>query len=525
MYVSPGEHNKLAIPEPIPVGTILECEYDYQYFTYTSYNGVNGWIIDIYMMTPNVSKVAYKSDRNIITTTDTILYKRPEEYASKLQTIPQNTELHVPYMFEYGNYCMEGYAMVTYNNESGWIKFEDCAIEINEVYDKSIEFSEDLLIDGKIIISKGEIVELHSKYVEASNFYGQDEWNNYYFVYNGYGFWKKDLGVHYPENLYVIFFRNYENLPINKKLKIKYYRSFLDNDSPLWLAKYYLEYNDKIYELKGFTGLILDESNYDIYKVTDDFNLTKTPYDNEVIESLSSGDIIYSCSYSKFNLDESIYYVTTEKGVSGYCNLVYYQQENNNTTLIASNVPKNELSNYLNVSKSNTVKFINNETSGDYSDYLKYNLSGDYITNKEIVLYIDFFGEEPMEKVIPIQSEINMLGTAAIVKDAESEILYYQISYDGQSGYAIIDDGYLTKIIDEPSGEAISSGEENINIYEIQKKKREASVLTMCILCICGAGILALTVGAILELVNKSFNKNSNLDDKNDNDNNNNNNE
>ena len=35
MYVSPGEHNKLALTEAIPVGTILECKEVYNYFTYT----------------------------------------------------------------------------------------------------------------------------------------------------------------------------------------------------------------------------------------------------------------------------------------------------------------------------------------------------------------------------------------------------------------------------------------------------------------------------------------------------------
>lgn len=508
MYVSPGEHNKLALLTPIPVGTVLECEYAYQYFAYTSYNGVNGWIVDSEVYFSKSIKVAYKSDRNMITITKAPTYSQPSIEYKRIQDIPQNTELH-------GMWEFNDYTMVTYDNENVWIQSEDVAGEANEVYDETIEFSEDLIIDDKVLISKGETVKLYSKYwVWDENYYILID---YYFAYKDSGFFESDLGIFYPVNYYVMLFENYKNLPINQELKVKYYRTFQSHpDDFLELVlsgRFYIEYNNKIYDMKTYYDvdcMIITNDNYIVYIATTDFDLLKSPYENEVAAKISSGDILYA-PYVMGTTHRFFYnYFKTEKGVSGFV-------DEDMVSHIASSVTKDELSDYIKASKSNTTQFINVGNSGEYSEYLKYNLSGDYTTNKEITFNINFFSDEPQEKIIPIQSKITMLGTAAIVKNEHESNLYYQISYDGQSGYAKFVEGDLTEVIAKPSGELVdaNSGEDRINVYDIQNKKKEASDLVICILCICGAAILALTVIVTIKLVNKSSKKNSDSDKEN----------
>lgn len=374
MYVSPGEHNKLAMPTPIPVGTVLKCEYQFNHFTYTNYNGVNGWIINLDMMTGEYAKVAHKSDWNVIVTTDAAIYDFPMEYAKKRQIIPQNTELHVSYMYEYGDYGMKGYAMVTYDNRNLWIKVEDCAYEVGPVSFRTVEFKEDLIIDDKVVIPKGKTVELRSKYLDMVNYYGQtDEFTNYYFVYDDCGFWENDLGVFYPNNMYVIFLKNYKDLPTNQKMQVKYCRCFIGDDYHYYdkFITLYIEYNNKIYEVKtDYTGLMIEdneESTYNVYSVIKDLNLTRSPYDNTVIENLSSGDIVYEIYSRKYNLDKNVYYVTTENGNSGFIDLINWgTDENKNIRRIASSVTKDELSNYIKVTKSDITQSINNENSGEH---------------------------------------------------------------------------------------------------------------------------------------------------------------
>lgn len=529
MYVSPGEHNKLAIPTPIPVGTVLECEYEYKFFTYTSYNGVNGWVVDLDFQTADlekIAKIAHKSNAHIITTTSASTYSQPDENYKKTKIIPQNTELQVMWSYVTEWQVTWGYVMVTYDNENVWIRYEDVAYEDDEVYDETIEFSEDLIIDGETLISKGETVKLYSKYSIFGPTYL--DYADYYFTYKNSGFWTSDLRIFYPSNHYVMFFEDYNGLPINQKIKVKYCRTFLRNfgADENWVAsilgRYYFEYNNKIYDIKVYRNvnyIIIDDDSYRVYSVATDLDVTRSPYDNEVIARLSSGDIVYEADFRKgLNLDESVCYVTTEKGVSGFTRLITWSEDGNiNATKIAGGVTKDELSNYIRVSKGDTTQFVNAGNSGEYSEYLKYNLSGDYMTNKEITFNINFFSDEPQEKIIPIQSKITMLGTAAIVKNENESNLYYQISYEGQSGYAKFGEGDLTEVIAKPSGELVdaSSGEDRINVYDIQNKKKEASDLVICILCICGAAILALTVIVTIKLVNKSSKKNSDSDKEN----------
>ncbi len=510
MYVSPGEHNKLAIPNPIPVGTVLECQYEYKFFTYTSYNGVNGWIITEtgYYEIP---KIAYKSDDHIITTTCAVTYSQPNEFYKKAKTIPQNTELQEIWccLSTWGE--ARGYVMVTYDNENVWIRYEDVAYETDEVYDETIEFSEDLIIDGETLISKGEKVKLYSKYSYS--------WDDYYFTYKDSGFWKSDIKIFYPTNFYVIFFEDYKGLPINQKIKVKYYRMAdwaLPNEDEWFSGRFYFEYNNKIYDMKvernNIDYIIINEEYYDVYSVVANLNVTRSPYDNEGIGQLSSGDMVYEPDTVVSRKTGNRDYIITEKGISGFANLEEY---NENVTEIAQHVLKNELSSYAKVSKSDTTQFINVENSGEYLEYLKYNLSGDYVTNNEIIFTINFFGDEPQEVIVPAQSKITMLGTAAIVKNENENNLYYQVSYDAQSGYAKFNEGDLEEVVVNPSGELTDSGEDRLNIFDIQNKKKEASNLELCILCICGAGILALTAVITIKLINKSSDKNSDeLNDK-----------
>ena len=498
MYISPGEHNKLAYPTSIPVGTILECQCNYDYFTYTSYNGVNGWIIDI----------------NIITTANTIMYSKPLEekvYETSL-TIPQNTVLHVPYTYEYGNISYEGFFMITYNNQTGWIKAGKCAVEVDEkdTFNKTIEFSEDIMVDGNVVIKKGETINLTSKYIYLNYAYSE---NNYYFNYNNYGLWSSDLGIYYPEETYIILFKNYKDLPINKKLKVKYYTSLFKGEN--LISAYYIEYNNQIYDLrKNLTYLVVDETKYNICKVEKSFNLIKTPYDNNIVASLNSGDII--CEYTA-NLYEEyerkyFYYFMTQDGIAGYSNDMW-----DKFTTIAYGVSKEELPKYFTIKEKNEIIFLNNNSSGKYVELLKYDLSGDYITQNDITMYTNFFDENDKEEIlVPVNSQISMLGTAAIIEFEENKGPYYYISYEDKNGYAIIESGDIEKKIEEPSGDITNSGDENLNIYEIQSQKKEASATTICILCVCGAIILTITAIVTIKLINKSSKKNNDSDNKND---------
>ncbi len=528
MYVSPGEHNKLAYPTEIPIGTVLECKYSYKYFTYTSYNGVSGWIIDIAMMTgwEQYAKVARESEANIITTNNTILYSQPlneKNYETSI-TIPQNTEFHVSYMYEYGNYGYEGFFMVEYNNQTGWINVEDCATEVEEKYtfNKTVKFSEDIIVDGNVVIKKGETVNLTSKYV-TTGFYGQID-DVYYFRYKNYNFWSWDLGIYYPEETYIILFKGYKDLPINKKLKVKYCIGLFSDDYSNYLTSaYYIEYNNKIYVLRydnriwqsDFTGMVINEMKYDVLKVNENFDLIKSPFDNTVITNLNSGDIICQYETTLYDKDKeygnySFYCCITQDGTLGYV-----KNENKKTTTVAYDVSKEELSKYFTINEKNEIVFLNNNSSGEYAELLKYDLSGDYIVQKNITMYANFFEEKDREKVeVPVNSEISMLGTAAIMVDEENKGPYYYISYEDKNGYAIIESGDIEKKIEESSGDKISSGEDDLNIYEIQDKKKEASLTTICILCICGAIIIAITTIVTIKLINKKSQNNNDEDNK-----------
>lgn len=196
MYVSPGEHNKLAMEEPIPVGTILEREYFYNYFTYTTYNGVSGWIVDIDMMTYSdkysYSKVAEMPAKSgIITIKKALLYDKPLDNANAICYVPQNTEFDSSYLYGYFQHGHIGYVGVNYDNQIGWIPVDECAFEA-EPYSQTLEFAQDLIIGGKVAISSGEIVKLYSKYSISTIMFDDCECN-YYFSYNGYNFLLSDV--------------------------------------------------------------------------------------------------------------------------------------------------------------------------------------------------------------------------------------------------------------------------------------------------------------------------------------------
>lgn len=265
MYISPGEHNKLAMEEPIPVGTILECEYSHNYWTYTTYNGVSGWIIDIdmdtYDGTSMVAEIAGK-ENEIITTVDVLLYEQPYQNGKLIDKIPKNTKLATKYLYGFQNHGYWGYFMVIYNNKIGWISSEDCAFKIG-LYDRKLEFIEDLIIDGKCVIGKGEIVELTSNYAKEL---GGDGIYNYYFLYNGYNFSQEDVEAYNLDDLrYIMLFEQFQDLPINQKIPVKkieekYYEDF---DSGFYSEDWHLEYNGKCYSKEDFKNcnyVLLDEN-------------------------------------------------------------------------------------------------------------------------------------------------------------------------------------------------------------------------------------------------------------------------
>lgn len=297
MYVSPGEHNTLALPMSIPVGTILECQYDYNYFTYTNYNGVSGWIIDLRMITGgDFSKVARNVDTNIITTTNASLYEYPQEYARRLEQIPQNTELHSDYAYEYGNYDLEGYYFVEYNNQKGWVAVSEIAVENkNYPFEKTVEFTENIVIDGEVIIKKGEIIDLYSKYFDT-RFWGQDT-GNPYFIHKGKGVWGNDLGIHYPENKYVVLIKSEKDLPVGEKLNVKYYIGAIDNS---WTeTKYFVEYNNATYELEEFSGIVIAEDEVLVYEATKDIEIRKSPSTEGEMTILEKGTRFYRSAHGE----------------------------------------------------------------------------------------------------------------------------------------------------------------------------------------------------------------------------------
>lgn len=276
MYVSPGEHNKLAIEEPIPVGTILECEYSHNYFTYTTYNGISGWIIDLVMYTSDgSSKVAEIEENEIITMVNTSLYEQPFPNAESIEFIPPNTKLSTKYLYGFQNHGHRGYFMVKYNNKLGWISIDDCAFKI-KLYNKKLEFIEDLLIEGKCVISKGEIVELTSNYGKET---GGDGSYYYYFSYNGYNFSQEDIEAYdLDASYYITLLEQFEDLPINKEMPIKkiadrYYEDF---DCGLDYKEWHLEYNGKYYrkiDLENCKYILSDRNGNNIQHGKINFDL------------------------------------------------------------------------------------------------------------------------------------------------------------------------------------------------------------------------------------------------------------
>lgn len=508
MYVSPGEHNKLALTEAIPVGTILECKEVYNYFTYTSYNGVNGWVVDLNMMTVDnaISKIARKSDnKNIITVKNATLYEFPDVNSKVLQTVPQNTKLDVDYEYAYEQYGYSGFFRVTYNDEIGWLNVEECGIEIDEeyVFNEEIEMSKDLIIDDNIVAGKGESIKLYSKYV-ATQYYGQYPLNNYYFEYNGYNFFLDDLHRYYPaEAMYIVFLNPYEDLPQNEKLKIKEYGKSLVSE---WIKRYYIEYNEKSYELKleDFVGIVFDESNEDqlvsMYEATSDFELVKSPYDNTVIAQVKKGDIMYSAG--SLNVYGKRYgnSLVTQNGKIGFL-----PGEDSSLYKFIFSDTKEKIQNYIESSKNSKVKFVSNEEIKDYFEDLEYFVSGDYVTNKELIFYFDLFEENFQEKQIPENMDISMIGTAAIVPGEDGDKLYYYVSFDEQNGYVMLESGdiRLKEVVEGP----IEKQENEVNIFEVQSEKNEKSSIVMGILCVGGAIILALTAFVTIKLINKKNNK------------------
>lgn len=442
MYVSPGEHNTLALPMAIPVGTILECQYEYNYFTYTNYNGVSGWVVDLYMMTGgDFAKVARKIDRNIITTGNVSLYEYPEENARELEQIPQNTELHADFSYEYGNYGMEGYYFVEYNNVKGWIPVEKFAVEDAKYpFEKTINFTENIIINGEVIIKKGETVNLYSKYFDTG-FYGQDV-GNPYFIYNGKGIWGNDLGIHYPENKYIVLTEKQKDLPVGEKLKIKYYIGAIDNS---WIeSKYIVEYNDAAYELADFSGIVMDEDELIVYEATKDIEIRKLPSNEVETTTLKKGARFYRSAYGErlHNYSPNYFgYLTTEDGLTGFAKMQFEE----NCVVVARNV-KNE----------------------NLSDFIKTDTKDEMLENENIT--------------------IDSGDTEVINKDES------------------------TVSVDEWNED---SGENKVNIFEAQMKKKELSKLTAAILGVCAGVILAITAFVALKLINrKSQTNNESSDDK-----------
>lgn len=419
MYISPGEHNKLAMEEPIPVGTILECEYYYNYWTYTTYNGVSGWIIDLDWQTGyGLSKVARVEDYNLITTTSTLLYDKPVKEAKAIDSIPKNTEFSSRYSYDYGKDVFDGYFCVSYNHQLGWISIDDCAIE-REPYSQNLEFAKDLVIDGKTLIQRGKIVNLNSKYARFTSASLYDVCEDYYFSYNGYNFWYTDLiGVYELDEHYVILYDEYDGLPTNQKLKLKvpivvdYFEKFEE-----WSieSEEYIVYNGELYSLPA-AGVVytIDENYYDIHRATQNFDLIISPLDETVVTTVHSGDIIYSPS------SDQLYCITLDGEEGLYREDTLYFDDV--STHIATYISKVNIQDYLTK-----------------------------LTNGEIDL------EEQTK----------------------------------QSGEVFF------------SGEA--TGEEVINIFDIQNQKKEQSNINMAILCICGAVVLALTSIVIIILANKKL--------------------
>ena len=192
MYVSPGEKNALVMSEPIPVGTILNCKYYYKYFTYANYNGIEGWIVDIRSFSEKSAKVASQCDLDIITIEKASLYEFPKEDSKIIKEIPENTEFKVNYSFDYGYDGEEGFAQVHYDEQKGWINFNDCMVYHNEEsntvkpYKKTVRFIEDVVVNDELTLKKDDIIEFEFKY---HRFYNDD----YYLTHNNYGLWWNDF--------------------------------------------------------------------------------------------------------------------------------------------------------------------------------------------------------------------------------------------------------------------------------------------------------------------------------------------
>lgn len=366
MYVSPGKRNALAISAPIPAGTILECENYYMGWEYTSYNGVNGWVAN--------KELAYKRINNFITTTNASIYAQPKEDFKTAKIIPQNFELRSTWSTVYGVeigldkvWHLEGYIMVTYCDENVWIRIGDVASKRNnDIYNETIKFTENLVIDDKLLISKGETVQLHSNYAVTVK-YKDYSYTDHYFVYNDSGFWESDLGIFYPQNYYVVFLKNHKDLPINQKIKIKYYRNFQGVSETFFeeglTGRFYFEYNNKNYEIKSYNidGMcIVNDDLCSIYRATNNFSLTKSIYSNEVVAKVSVGDTIYSLESTPYL--NGYKFLVTEGGIYGFADAHYI-------SATASEVPKEELLDsreskedfYIEVSKGDATKLINFE--------------------------------------------------------------------------------------------------------------------------------------------------------------------
>lgn len=170
----------------IPIGTILETKCYYKYFTYTNYNGVNGWIVDIDCYSEKAAKVAEECDIDIITISDAKVYKFPSVESEILMEIPKHTELKVEYEFNYSyDGWSNGFVQVYYNNMLGWINFEDCAVKD---YDQPLRADEskfilkatkDILSNDEIVIKSGDVFEVDLKYWIT--------YRGYYVPYDEYG--------------------------------------------------------------------------------------------------------------------------------------------------------------------------------------------------------------------------------------------------------------------------------------------------------------------------------------------------
>lgn len=455
MYISPGLYNKLAMENSIPIGSILECNYYYNGFIYTTYNGVSGWIIDMatgatYDYPGNKDRGVYSkvaqfenNQSSEIIIKNAPFYEKPIDNADVIGYIPQNTEFVALYWYGYFTAEKTGYIGFIYNNQLGWISCDDCAFKI-EPCSQILEFEKDLIIDNEVVISSGEIVELFCEYY--SNTF--DGGGNYY-SYNGYNFTDKDLVDAYELNNYIIFGESYKDLPINEKLELKLPLEFTRIFAG---AEKYVAYNGKKYIVsylgEDYKYVTIDENYYYIQRAERDFDLLVSPFDNTVVTTVHSGDIVYCTDSVDIQNRYSNYsYFITLNGEEGFAKYSDYK-----SSVIASNISKENIQEYLD---KIVIESIDSKEQNTQS------------------------GEEIIE-----ESGNRKNNGEGIIEESSSK---------DNSGESVVEG-----IISENS-----SGENVINIFDIQNQKRENAQINMAILCICGSGILALTAVVTIILVNK----------------------